>query len=163
MGNQSLTATIAQLPPLESTLLTGRDSLEITISTRADGGAGFEKKSYRVTVDDVLRIYGERRDNPNKVTAEQVGAYTIEEILELLEGKLGVGAVAVDSERLGGMTRQEIVEEIRQGTVKNAEQLGGIPAEGYVQVVEFDLSVEGVTDHVNALTQEITLSNVGEP
>lgn len=163
MSNQGITVSISQLPPLAPELLSEEDSVEITIRTRTDEGAGYAKKSYRVKISDILRIYGNRRDNPNKVTAEQVGTYTYDEIRILLEGKLGVGAVAVNSMKLDGKTRQEIVEDIRAGSVNNAENLGGRPSEDYVLVQQFDMSVTDVTNRLNELTKEITIPNVGEP
>lgn len=149
--------TIGQLPPLGPELLSGDDSIEITVSTRADGGAGMAKKTYRTTLNAVLSIYAKRRDNPNQVTAEQVGTYTLEQIQVLLEGKLGIRDIAVDSVRLDGMTRQEIVEEVRQGTVHNAERLGDRPADDYLLVEQFEHTLDEVTKSIDALTQAITV------
>jgi len=149
--------TIAQLPPLEPDLLSGDDSIEITISTRADGGAGMPKRTYRTTLNAVLSIYAKRRDNPNQVTAEQVGSYTIEQIKALLEEKLGVTDIAVNSMRLDGRTRQEIVEEARQGTASNSENLAGRPATDYLLVNEFEHALVEVTKSIDELTDLITI------
>lgn len=156
MGDQNLTVSIAQLPQLDQELLSGEDSIEISISTRADGGAGFVKKSYRTTLNAVLSIYSSRRDNPNQVTADQVGTYTVEQIKALLEEKLGVDGIAVNSMKLDGMTRQEIVEEARQGTVYDANNLGGRPAEDYTLQVDFIGALAGMTQSINELTENIS-------
>ena len=160
--NPVLTATIGQLPPLEPELLSGDDSIEITVSTRADGGASMVRKSFRTTLNAVLSIYAARRDNPNEVTAEQVGTYTLEQIQVLLEGKLGVEGIAVNALRLDGKTRQEIVAEALAGTSANAEKLGGLPASDYLLVREYENSLVHVTDSINALTDKITLNPEGE-
>ncbi len=152
-----LITTIGQLPPLDPELLSGEDSIEITISTRADGGAGLTKKTYRTTLNAVLSIYARRRDNPNQVTAAQVGTYTLEEIQELLEGKLGIRDIAVNSARLDGKTRQEIVEEARQGTAHNADHLGERPAEDYLLVDQFEHALVEVTKSIDALTEAISV------
>lgn len=157
MSNQSLTATIAQLPLLEQQLLSGEDSIEITIATRIDGGEGFERKSFRTTLNSVLGIYAIRRDNPNEVTAEQVGAYTIEQVKALLEEKLGIDGIAVNSLKLDGYTRQEIVEEARQGTVNDAHNLGGKPAADYLLVDQFETALVDITEVINDMTDSITL------
>ena len=157
MSNQSLTATIAQLPLLEQQLLSGEDSIEITIATRIDGGEGFERKSFRTTLNNVLSIYAIRRDNPNEVTAEQVGAYTIEQVQALLEEKLGIDGIAVNSLKLDGYTRQEIVEEVRQGTVNDAHNLGGKPAADYLLVDQFETALVDITEVINVMTDSITL------
>lgn len=91
---QSWTSTIGQLTPIDPSLLNGEESVEITTSTRADGGEGQPKKTYRATIYDILEVYAARRDNPNKVTAEQVGA-------------LGKDDAAVDALKLGGKPAEE--------------------------------------------------------
>jgi len=159
MGDQSLTVTIAQLPPLEDELLSGEDSIEITVSTRADGGAGFVKKTYRTTLNAVLGIYAKRRDNPNQVTAEQVGTFTVDEIRVLLEEKLGVNGIAVNALKLEGMTRQEIVEEARQGTVNDALNLGGLPASDYLLVDQFEVALTEVTQSINDAAESLIVIN----
>lgn len=50
-----------------------------------------------------------RQDNPHAVTAEQVGAYTKSATDLLLQGKLGATDVAVNSQRVGGLTVPELV------------------------------------------------------
>ena len=157
MSNQSLTATIAQLPLLEEHLLSGDDSIEITIATRSDGGEGYERKSFRTTLNNVLSIYAARRDNPNQVTASQVGSYTIEQVQALLEEKLGIDGIAVNSLKLDGKTRQEIVEEARQGTVNDALNLGGRPAEDYLLVDQFESALVDLTNSINQLTADISI------
>lgn len=159
MGDQSLTVSIAQLPPLDPQLLSGEDSVEITISTRADGGVGFAKKTYRTTLNAILKIYAGRRDNPNQVTAEQVGALTVEQVRALLAEKLGVNDVAVNALKLDGKTRQEIVEEARAGTVEDARNLGGLPAEEYLLVDSFQSVMTNVTLSIDELADSLSTSN----
>lgn len=136
-ANQQWTATIGQLTPIDPERLSGEESVEITVTTRADGGVGMEKKTYRTNLNAILSIYAGRRDNPNQVTASQVGSYTIEEIQNLLMDKLGVDDVAVNSLKLDGRTREEIIAEARQGTVNDALNLGGRPAESYLLVDDY--------------------------
>ncbi len=157
VDNVPQVVTIGQLPPLEPELLSGDDSIEITVSTRADGGAGLVKKTYRTTLNAVLSIYARRRDNPNQVTAEQVGSYTIEQIQALLGEKLGITDVAVNSMRLDGKSRQEIVEEARQGTASNSEHLAGRPATDFLLVEEFEHALVEVTKSIDDLTELITI------
>ncbi len=156
MGDQSLTVSIAQLPPLDPQLLSGEDSVEITISTRADGGAGVAKKTYRTTLNAILKIYAARRDNPNQVTAEQVGALTVEQVRALLAEKLGVNDIAVNALKLDGKTRQEIVEEARAGTANDAHNLGGRPAEDYLLVDSFQSVMMNVTQSIDELADSIS-------
>lgn len=51
--------------------------------------------------------------NPHRVTAEDVDAYSKDEMNTLLLGKLSVGATAADSLLLDGMDLSEIIEEAR--------------------------------------------------
>lgn len=156
MSDTSLnTATIAQLDPLEGELLSGDDSIEITISTRP-GESGPGKKSFRTTLNSVLGIYAKRRDNPNQVTAAQVNAFTIEQIQALLEEKLGVDGIAVNSLKLDGATKQEIIQEARAGTAHNADNLGGIAAEDYTTHEEYFDALDGLTQSFTDMATAIS-------
>jgi len=155
MGDQSLTVSIAQLPLLDPQLLSGEDSVEITISTRVDGGAGFEKKTYRTSISAILNIFARRRDNPNQVTAEQVGTFTVDQIRALLAEKLGVHDVAVNALKLDGKTRQEIVDEARAGTVADSNNLGGLPAEDYLLVDQFQAVMMNVTNGIDEIADSL--------
>jgi hypothetical protein len=146
-----LMATIGQLTPIDPEQLSGEDSVEITISTRADGGAGMVKKTYRTTLNAILSIYAARRDNPNQVTASQTGAYTISEIEDLLADKLGVDDVAVNALRLEGSTKEQIIEEARQGTVFDALNLGGKPASSYLLVEDYLSNLTEAKDYTDDL------------
>ncbi|MNB61189.1 hypothetical protein D3C87_957890 [compost metagenome] len=130
---ESWTSTIGQLTPIEPSLLSGEDSVEITVSTRADGGEGLPKKTYRTTIGDILSIYAARRDNPNQVTAEQVGTFDKEQILELLE-RPGEDDVA-----------------------GNALRLGGKLAEEYLLVVDFQQTLQNVTSDIDDITDTLVL------
>ena len=155
MGNPNLTVSIAQLDPLELELLSGDDSIEITIATRPDGG-GTRKKSYRTTLNSVMGIYSRRKDNPNQVTAEQVGAYTIEQITQLLKEKLGVDEIAVNSLKLDGITKEEIIAEARSGTTNDSNHLGGLPAEDYTLNTEFSNALDKLADSFDEITVNIS-------
>lgn len=157
MGNLNATVTIAQLDPLDELLLSGEDSVEITVKTRADGAPGLVKKTFRTNLNAILGIYARRRDNPNQVTAEQVGTYTVAQIQALIEERLGmIGMiVAADSQLLDGKTRQEIIEEARQGTVNDALNLGGRPAEDYLLVDQFETSIVEAATAVDAIANSL--------
>lgn len=155
MGNQNLTVSIAQLDPLEQELLSGDDSIEITIATRADGG-GTGKKTFRTTLNSVLSIYANRRDNPNQVTAAQVDAYTIEQITNILQDKLGVNGIAVNSMRLDGSTKEEIIAEARAGTVHDSDNLGGRPAVDYATNDDINVVLDGLAGSFDDLTVAIS-------
>lgn len=155
MGNQNLTVSIAQLDPLEQELLSGDDSIEITIATRADGG-GTGKKTFRTTLNSVLSIYANRRDNPNQVTAAQVDAYTIEQITNILQDKLGVNGIAVNSMRLDGSTKEEIIAEARAGTVHDSDNLGGRPAVDYATNDDINVVLDGLAGSFDDLTIAIS-------
>ena len=155
MGNQNLTVSIAQLDPLEQELLSGDDSIEITIATRADGG-GTGKKTFRTTLNSVLSIYANRRDNPNQVTAAQVDAYTIEQITNILQDKLGVNGIAVNSMRLDGSTKEEIIAEARAGTVHDSDNLGGRPAVDYATNDDINVVLDGLAGSFDDLTDAIS-------
>lgn len=129
---QSWTSTIGQLTPIDPELLSGEDSVEITVSTRADGGAGLVKKTYRTSINTILSIFAARRDNPNQVTAEQTGSFTKEQIIDLLKEKLGVEEVAVDALKLGGKL-----------------------AEDYMLVADFQQVMQNVTADINAMADSL--------
>lgn len=105
--HKSWTATIGELPPLDPKVLSGEEAVEITTSTCTDPGPEGAPRSRRISLDDLLSLYAKRRDNPNHVTAEQVGSLTEKQIRDLLEEKLDAGAVAKDSEKLGGKNASE--------------------------------------------------------
>lgn len=125
---ESWTSTIGQLTPIEPSLLSGEDSVEITVSTRANGGVDLVKKTYRTNINAILSIFAARRDNPNQVTAEQTGTFTKEQIEDLLKTKLGAEEVAVDALKLGGKLAEE-----------------------YLLVADFQHTLIAVTDEINDL------------
>lgn len=155
MGDLNLPVSIAQLDPLELELLSGDESIEITISTRPDGG-GTGKKTFRTTLNNVVGIYARRGDNPNNVTAAQVGSYTIEQITALLKEKLGIDGIAVNSLRLEGKTKQEVIEEARSGTVSNSNNLGGLPFGDYTLNSEFANALEKMALSIDDMTANIS-------
>jgi hypothetical protein len=145
------TATIGQLTPIDSNLLSVEDSVEITVSTRVDGGEGLAKKTYRTSIGAILGIFAARRDNPNQVTAEQVGSYTVQAITDLLREKLGVDDVAVDALKLDGKTRSEIIAEAREGVSYDSQNLGGRPASAYVLVDDYLAGIVEVKEYTDGL------------
>lgn len=145
------TTTIGQLTPIDPERLSGEDSVEITVSTRSDGGVGMAKKTYRTNFNAILAIFAARRDNPNQVTAAQVGSYTIQEIEDLLKDKLGVDDVAVNALKLDGRTREEIIDEARQGISYDALHLGGMPADSYVLKEDYLAGIDGVKQYTDDL------------
>lgn len=155
MGNLNVPVTIAQLDPLELERLSGDESIEITISTRP-GGGGTGKKTFRTTLNNVIGIYARRGDNPNNVTAEQVGSYTIEQITALLKEKLGVDEIAVNSLRLEGKTKQEVIDEARSGTVNDSNNLGGIPFGDYTLNSEFANALDKMALSIDDMTANIS-------
>lgn len=156
MGNQNLTVSIAQLDPLENELLSGDDSIEITVSTRPSAYQPEGKKTFRTTLNSVLAIYAGRRNNPNQVTAEQVNSYTIEQVTDLLRDKLGVDGVAVNALRLDGSTKEEIITEARAGTVNDSNNLGGKPASDYATNDDLNEVLTGITQSFDDLTDVIS-------
>lgn len=102
--------------------LDGDESIEITTATRVDGGGPMgTKKTYRVKLNDVLELYAARRDNPNQVTAAQVGAFSQAQITTLLEGYLTANGTAVNADRLGGQTLLQVIDAARDGLVTRVE------------------------------------------
>lgn len=138
------TATIFQLPPIDPEQLSGEDSVEITVRSRADGGEGMEKKTYRTTLNAILAIFAARRDNPNQVTAEQVGTLTVAQIEDLLKEKLGVEDVAINALKLEGKTLQEVLD-------------AAIVAVGdaYLKVDDFQTVLGNITAGIDEITDSL--------
>lgn len=134
---------ITGLPPAGT--LTGTESIEIDMPmVLANGQAS--SKTFRTTLNDLLRLYGNRRDNPNQVTAGQTGAYTIQQVEDLLRSKLGVGDVVINSMKLDGVTRQELIAEARNGLVADSMRLGGELPAHYSKDSDFTQLVDQLTE-----------------
>ena len=138
------TATIFQLPPIDPEQLSGEDSVEITVRSRADGGAGMEKKTYRTTLSAILAIFAARRDNPNQVTAEQVGTLTVAQIEDLLKEKLGVEDVAIDALKLEGKTLQEVLDAAVLAV-----------SDAYLKVDDFQTVLGNITAGIDEITESL--------
>jgi hypothetical protein len=136
--------TISNLPSA-STILTGTESIEIDMLVPLANGQ-MTTKTFKTTLNDLLAIYGRSRDNPNRVTAVQVGSYTIAQVEDLLRSKLSVTDAAINSMKLDGVTRQQIIEEARNGTVANSMRLGGELPEFYSTGNDYDNLVNQLTD-----------------
>jgi hypothetical protein len=68
--------------------------------------------------------------NPHRVTAQQVGAYTTEEIDSMLQGYVLTTGTAANSNALGGSTLAEVLQAAANQTVANSLAFGGqTPAE----------------------------------
>lgn len=138
------TATIFQLPPIDPEQLSGEDSVEITVRSRADGGEGMEKKTYRTTLNAILAIFAARRDNPNQVTAEQVGTLTVAQIEDLLKEKLGVEDVAINALKLEGKTLQEVLDSAIVAV-----------GDAYLKVDDFQTVLGNITAGIDEITDSL--------
>lgn len=138
------TATIFQLPPIDPEQLSGEDSVEITVRSRADGGVGMEKKTYRTTLSAILAIFAARRDNPNQVTAEQVGTLTVAQIEDLLKEKLGVEDVAINALKLEGKTLQEVLDAAILAV-----------GDAYLKVDDFQTVLGNITAGIDEITESL--------
>jgi len=98
--------------------------------------------SKHTTVNDILRLYGSLRNNPNQVTASQTGAYTIEEVNAIIESRFGSGIAALNALKLEGSSKQEIIEEARAVTAANSERLGGELPDHYAKTDDVDLLID---------------------
>lgn len=103
------------------------------------------------------------RDNPHRVTAEQVGAYTKDEIATLLLDKLNSNGTAVNSDKLGDMSLMELVDYIRDNmnldvlsllTPAQVTELGNVILQGTAASAEDASMLEG-----NTLSEVIALAN----
>lgn len=79
----------------------------------------------KILVRDALDVHTANTNNPHVVTAEQVDAYTKAKVNELLAQKLNLDDAAVDSQRIGGMSKDELKAFILEGTSANAFSLNG--------------------------------------
>jgi hypothetical protein len=134
--------TINDMPLAE--VLSGDESIEISIPTPLANGQVVHK-TFKTTINHMLRVYVPAHDNPHQVTAEQVGSYTIEQVQELLREKMGLDGIAVNSMRLDGKTRQEIVDEARDGLVADSMKLGGQLPAHYAKDDDFNMLVDQLT------------------
>ena len=89
---------------------------------------------------DAFNEFKDRRDNPNQVTASQVGTYSANELDVKLVTKLDDTAVAFDSYRFGGMDYQQVKADILSGTANNSAMLGGRTVDQIVQDIQLAAS-----------------------
>lgn len=144
-------ATIESLTPAPT--LSGAESIEISMPVTLANGQ-VTHRTFKTTLNDLLRIYSLRQDNPNGVTAEQVGAYTIEQVEDLLSKKMGLNDIAVNSLRLDGMTKQEIIDEARNGTSADSMRLGGESIEYFATDADYNELVDILTQSFIAASEE---------
>lgn len=64
-------------------------------------------------------------NNPHNVTPEQVGTLSTADITTLIEGRLAVGGVAYDTDRVFGMNQTTFYDTVRAETVNNALNFDG--------------------------------------
>lgn len=134
---------ITGLPPAGT--LTGAEAIEIDMPiTLANGQPS--SRTFKTTLNDLLRLYGNRRDNPNQVSAGQTGAYTIQQVEDLLRNKLGVGDTVINSMKLDGVSREELIAEARNGLVADSMRLGGQLPAHYTADSDFTMLVDQLTE-----------------
>lgn len=76
-------------------------------------------------------------DNPHQVTAQQVGAYSVSQVNELLEDYLQASDTAMNSVKLGGRTTEELRDWLMTNMPNfNAGQLGGATREELTEQIE---------------------------
>lgn len=105
--------------------------------------------SLHTTVNDILRLYSSRTDNPNSVTASQTGAYTIAEIDAILESRFGSGVAALNAMKLEGSSKQEIIDEARNGTAANSLMLGGELPSHFAKTGDVDELIDVMVESFN--------------
>lgn len=142
---------IEDLNPLNT--VRGDELLEITVPVTLANGQKTHR-SFNTTVNKLLALYGSLRNNPNGVTASQTGAYTIEEVNQIIASKFGEDGAAFNAMRLDGSTKQEIIEEARAGTAANSERLGGQTPDHYAKTQEFDALVDTMIETFNSYSLE---------
>jgi len=74
----------------------------------------------------LVNEHANRLDNPHGVTAEQLGAVTVNALSSVLEGYMTVGSVATNSEALNGYTYQQIVDSVSQGVADDTTRFNGM-------------------------------------
>lgn len=114
-----------------------------------------------VMVLDAFNEFKDRRDNPNQVTASQVGTYSAKELDVKLVTKLDDTAVAFDSYRFGGMDYQQVKADILSGTANNSAMLGGRTVNQIVQDIQLAAS-SGDTFGGMSVAEFITYLNGGD-
>lgn len=83
-----------------------------------------------------IASHADNQENPHHVTAAQINAYSKDEINniltqldQILTGKLDTSGTASDSEKLAGMTVQELADIILQGKAADSNKLSGLTME----------------------------------
>ena len=71
-------------------------------------------------------------DNPHKVTAEQVGAFTKQETRQLTDNKLDKTATAANSDKVYGLDKTELFTQVAAIEVDNSKKVSGLTAEGVI-------------------------------
>lgn len=105
--------------------------------------------------------YVARRDNPNQVTAAQVGAYSWPQVDSLLNGYLAIDGKAVDTELFDGKTPAQYMAQVLAGTAANSNLLAGLTVEQLSAAILMgtaanSMLIDGLT--VEQLIQQVSLS-----
>lgn len=84
-----------------------------------------------------LNAHTSNISNPHGTTAAQVGAYSIDQMNQLLAGRVAVDGVAADATRFGGRLPAEYTAMVLTGTAANASKFGGqTPTEFKAEVAQ---------------------------
>lgn len=129
----------------------GDELIEISLPVTLNNGM-VSYQSFKTTVNKILALYSARRDNPNLVTANQTGAYSRDEVDEIIRTRFGEGTASLNAERLGGSTKEEIIEEARSGTSADSNMLGGQTPDHYAKTQEVENVVNSMIETFNSYT-----------
>lgn len=131
-------------------------SAEATAGTATDRfmtPAG-SKSLIDTVVGNQFAAHAASNTNPHNTTAAQVGAYTTAQTDTLLNAKLGVTATAADSDKLGGLTFEDVVEQA-SSVVQYPAVTTGL-ADTWTLLGEMVLPASLVTDPIADIVGEIT-------
>lgn len=147
MANQLIPGLgIEDLNPHDT--IAGDELIEVSVPRILENG---QKTflSLHTTVNSILRLYSSRTDNPNSVTASQTGAYTTDEVNAIIESRFGSGVAALNALKLDGSSKQEIIDEARNGTVADSLKLGGELADRFAKSDDIHQLIDVMVDSFN--------------
>ncbi len=152
MASQSIPGLgIEDLNPLDT--IGGDELIEVSVKRTLENNQ-VTYLSLSTTVNDILNLYASNRNNPNGVTASQTGAYTIAEVDEILASRFGSGVAALNALKLEGSSKQEIIEEARNGLVADSQKLGGQTPDYYVNTDDMGTIIDAVVVSLNNFSGE---------
>lgn len=121
--------------------------------------------SVRLAINNTLLTTGlsghiSDKENPHFTTADQVGAFTKETTLELLNSKLGVNDKALDAFKFGGLTPDQWVNSFTVGSVDNANKFNN---KTYQEVIDdFIMRTVANSERLSGQTLEEILDGINE-